>query len=191
MAPFPALSRASLEQFAERAILEPTKTIITEAILKRQTTTGPVATVTVTQAASGGGTTSDTNSKDDSSSHLDGGSIAGIVIGSIVGILLLIWIFRSCSNMGAPPVKGDNPSGGAWYDGVQASPYPTQPSGRRSHSRHSHHRHRSSSRRPSMQEYAVPVAVAQPQPTYVYQTDTRDVRRGRSRDHRSRSRSRY
>ncbi|OIW27774.1 hypothetical protein CONLIGDRAFT_646009 [Coniochaeta ligniaria NRRL 30616] len=173
---------------AERYVLEPTKTLITEAILRRQqTTSGPVATVTViqTQASSSG------DNNQNNAQTLSGGAIAGIVIGSIVGVLLLIWIFRSCSNMGAPPVKGENPSGRAWYDGVEAEPYP-----RRSHSRHSgHSRHRSHSRRPSsheVREYttAVPV-VAQPQPTYVYETDTRKARRGRSRDHRSRSASRY
>ncbi|KAH6842389.1 hypothetical protein B0I37DRAFT_435791 [Chaetomium sp. MPI-CAGE-AT-0009] len=34
---------------------------------------------------------------------LSGGAIAGIVLGSIAGFLLLLWIIRSCCNLGAPP----------------------------------------------------------------------------------------
>lgn len=34
---------------------------------------------------------------------LGGGEIAGIVIGSIAGTLLLLWLIRSCLNLGAPP----------------------------------------------------------------------------------------
>ncbi|KAB5585623.1 hypothetical protein GE09DRAFT_32331 [Coniochaeta sp. 2T2.1] len=188
MAPIAELLN-SAGDLAERYAVEPTKTLVTDAIFRRQTTTGPVATVTVTQTAStGGGGNSADGQQQNNTQTLSGGAIAGIVIGSIVGLLLLIWIFRSCSNMGAPPVKGENPSGAAWYDGVRDEPYP-----RRSHSRHS--RHRSHSRRPSsheVREYttAVPV-VSQPQPTYVYEQDVRRSRRGRSRDHRSRSASRY
>jgi hypothetical protein len=186
---------SSAEKFAERAV-EPTRTLITDAIFRRQTTTGPTATVTViqTQAAgggNGGGSSSSDASGADDAKTLDGGAIAGIVIGSIVGVLLLIWIFRSCSNFGAPPVKGENPSGRAWYDGVQAEPYPREP--RRSGSRHRSRSHSHHSRRPSaeVREYTTAVPVAAPAPTYVYQNDTRNVRRGRSRDHRSRSASRY
>ncbi|KAG6010738.1 hypothetical protein E4U21_004126 [Claviceps maximensis] len=38
---------------------------------------------------------------DTASSTLGGGAIAGIVIGSVVGLLLLLWIVRSCLNLGA------------------------------------------------------------------------------------------
>ena len=79
---------------------------------------------------------------------LTGGAIAGIVIGSIAGLLLLIWIFRSCSNLGAPPNAPPNPGGRAWYDGVGGSPAPALTHSRsrsreprRSHSRRSHHHH--------------------------------------------------
>lgn len=171
---------------AERYVIEPTRTLITDAIFRRQTTTGPVATVTVIQTQA---STTGNGQDQDRAQTMSGGSIAGIVIGSIAGILLLIWIFRSFSNMGAPPVKGENPSGAAWYDGVRSEPAPP----RGSHSRSRHRSHSRHSRRPSeVREYqtAVPV-MTQPQPTYVYQTDTRKVGRGRSRDHRSRSQSRY
>jgi len=34
---------------------------------------------------------------------LGGGEIAGIVIGTVAGTLLLLWLIRSCLNLGAPP----------------------------------------------------------------------------------------
>ncbi|KAK8000447.1 hypothetical protein PG990_013047 [Apiospora arundinis] len=37
---------------------------------------------------------------------LSGGAIAGIVIGSIVGFLLICWIIRSCCNLGRPGIWG-------------------------------------------------------------------------------------
>lgn len=164
------------------AIHHPTRTL--SAITKRQDAP-PAATVTVIQQ------TNNDNDDDDptDASTLSGGAIAGIVIGSIAGLLLLIWIFRSCSNLGAPPTD-DKPNGKAWYDGVRGEDPPRHIGGvrhSRSRSRHSHHRghstHRSHSRRSSMRE--VPVVVAQP--TYVYED-----RRGRSgRRSRSRSVSRY
>lgn len=63
------------------------------------------STVTVTPADISGNSSSGTN--------LSGGAIAGIVIGSIAGFLLLLWIFKSCSNIGAPPQEKREP---AWYD---------------------------------------------------------------------------
>lgn len=58
------------------------------------------ATVTVVQSGS--------SDNSDSGSQLSGGAIAGIVIGSIAGILLLFWIIRSCGNLGAPPQEREN-----------------------------------------------------------------------------------
>ncbi|KAJ4415480.1 hypothetical protein N0V85_002704 [Neurospora sp. IMI 360204] len=156
--------------------IHPTRTF--SPITRRQDAP-PAATVTVVQA--------DKDNDPDDAQTLSGGAIAGIVIGSIAGLLLLIWIFYSCSNLGAPPTD-DKPNGKAWYHGVRDEYPPRHVGGARhsrSRSRHSHSRHRghsthrSHSRRSSMRE--VPVVVAQP--TYMY-----DDRRGRS-DRRSRSRS--
>lgn len=69
------------------------------------------STVTVTAPA-------DTSDQSASSTNLSGGAIAGIVIGSIAGLLLLLWIFRSCSNLGGPPQ--DEKREPAWYDDVGA-----------------------------------------------------------------------
>jgi hypothetical protein len=52
----------------------------------------PPATVTVVSTPDG-----------TASSSLSPGAIAGIVIGSVLGFLLLLWIWRSCTNLGAPP----------------------------------------------------------------------------------------
>lgn len=49
-------------------------------------------TVTVTATPDCGGGT-----------NLSGGAIAGIVIGSVVGTLVLLWVVRSCFNLGASP----------------------------------------------------------------------------------------
>jgi len=53
------------------------------------------------------------------SSNPSGGAIAGIVIGSIAGLLLLLWIFRSCSNLSGPPQEEKREP--AWYDDVGGS----------------------------------------------------------------------
>ncbi|KAI0396465.1 hypothetical protein F5Y17DRAFT_419202 [Xylariaceae sp. FL0594] len=87
-------------------------------------------------------------------STLDGGSIAGIVIGSIVGILLLYWIIRSCSNWSSPGGWGGRepekpPRSSAYYD-------PPRQRSRSRHSHHSHHRHHS--RSPRRIEVVQPVA---------------------------------
>ncbi|KAA8629575.1 hypothetical protein SMACR_08689 [Sordaria macrospora] len=155
--------------------IHPTRTL--SPITRRQDAP-PAATVTVVQAAD------DDDDDPTDASTLSGGAIAGIVIGSIAGLLLLIWIIRSCSNLGAPPTD-DKPNGKAWYHGVRDEYPPRHVGGvRHSHSRgRGHSRHRSHSRRSSMRE--VPVVVAEPK--YVY-----DDRRGRSaRRSRSRSVSRY
>jgi hypothetical protein len=85
------------------------------------------STVTVTAAPAGDNTSS--------GSQLSGGAIAGIVVGSIIGFLLLLWIIRSCFNLGAPPGQQRD----AWYNDLPR---------RHSHSlRYSQHSSRSRSRR--------------------------------------------
>jgi hypothetical protein len=139
---------------------------------------------------------------------LTGGAIAGIVIGSIAGLLLLIWIIRSCTNLGAPPGSEERP-GRPWYGGVRDE-YPARHTSR-SRSRHSHHHHHSSrhhhrdgrrSRRASVVAVEQPVQVAEVSPVVVRES-RRSTSRGPSpqgyygygdggvRGSRSRSRGRY
>ncbi|KAI1332472.1 hypothetical protein F5Y16DRAFT_357872 [Xylariaceae sp. FL0255] len=68
---------------------------------------------------------------------LSGGAIAGIVIGSIVGFLLILWIIRSCLNLGSPGLWGATfaPEREKYVEPQRHH------SSRRSRSRHSHHSH--------------------------------------------------
>lgn len=116
MAPFPSISGLEWPKSLARAIATRTTGNDLPSVVRRQ----QVATVTVIRESGGGG-----------GSNLSGGAIAGIVIGSVVGVLLLIWIVRSCFNLGAPPQEREK-----WYR--DAPP----PHHHRSHSRH-HHRSRS------------------------------------------------
>ncbi|KAI0466182.1 hypothetical protein F4859DRAFT_498549 [Xylaria cf. heliscus] len=125
---------------------EATRTIpqaITKILASRQATT--------TVIADGGGS---------SSNNLSGGAIAGIVIGSIAGFLLLWWIVRSCGILGRPAIWG------AAYEPDNEKPPPhmstyhaSTPYARRSHSRHSHRsHHHHHSRSPRRVEVVQPVA---------------------------------
>ncbi|KAK3682808.1 hypothetical protein B0T22DRAFT_472004 [Podospora appendiculata] len=206
MAPFPRATRemlppplqGHLQDMIDRALaLAPTKTLPSRdrpALVQRQAATTtiattPAATVTV---ITGGDTTTTTTSPTDAQT-LSGGAIAGIVIGSIAGLLLLIWIIKSCSNLGAPPEAEPRRDGRAWYAGVEDEYPPAHTHSHRSRSRHSHgHRSRSRhSHRPRSSEVVEvrPVTVVRERspraPAYVYE---RDDPRGR-RHHRSRSRS--
>ncbi|KAJ4009718.1 hypothetical protein NW752_009307 [Fusarium irregulare] len=87
---------------------------------------------------------------------LSGGAIAGIVIGSIAGFLLLLWVIRSCLNLGAPPQEREK-----WYH------YKEEPK--------RHHHHRSRSRRSHRS------SISAPPPIVVRDSRSRSHhRRGRS-----------
>ncbi|KAH8166882.1 hypothetical protein CIB48_g1339 [Xylaria polymorpha] len=126
---------------------EVTRTIpqaITKILASRQATT-----TVVTDDGGGGG----------SSNSLSGGAIAGIVIGTVAGILLLLWIIRSCGIMGRPGTWGTA------YEPNNEKPPPhsstyhaSTPYARRSHSRHSHRsHHHHHSRSPRRVEVVEPV----------------------------------
>ncbi|KAI0160526.1 hypothetical protein GGR57DRAFT_455641 [Xylariaceae sp. FL1272] len=150
---------------------KPTRTLpdlVSRVITARQDST---VTTTSTVVTASHGTT------------LSGGAIAGIVIGSIAGFLLILWLIRSCTNLGNPGLWGSTFEPGH----EKPQPPPTYyPSGgaRRSRSRHSHHSH--SPRRLSVVSPQQPVVYKtrsrspQPPPAAYYgrrSTDGRDVRR--------------
>ncbi|KAI1192451.1 hypothetical protein F5X97DRAFT_329626 [Nemania serpens] len=118
--------------------LKPTRTLpesLTRILTIRQATTTVIADDTGTQG-----------------SVLSGGAIAGIVIGSIAGVLLLLWILRSCTNMGRPQTWGDtyeperekrhSSAGGVYH--VETTPHRHRS---HSHARSHHHHHSRSPRR--------------------------------------------
>lgn len=148
----------------------------TRVLHARQST----VTVTVTAAADA----ADTSDQSASSTNLSGGAIAGIVIGSIAGLLLLLWIFRSCSNLGGPPQEDKREP--AWYDDVAG-----RGRGRAGSSSPRHSRGRRGSHHHAREAYAprrsgsVGVRTVQP---VVYAAGA--GRHGRAHDkHRRRSRS--
>lgn len=135
---------------------------------------------------------SDTTTGSSSNSGLDGGAIAGIVIGSVVGILLIWWIIRACTQPRGRAALGPDASRQGWYDDTTMPP-PRSRSRSVSHERRSHHHHhhdgrrsssrhhsrrRSSTSRPVVLEekYAAP---RRPSATYVYAPA--EGRRSRSR----------
>ena len=119
-------------------------------------------------------------SDSDGHSGLSGGAIAGIVIGSVAGFLLLLWIWRSCTNLGAPPTE-------PWYD--DGPPRRHKRRGRSHYYRESYPVRTSSQRRYSTEipiATAERVSVTEPVPVVVRSQSTR--RYGRS-PRRSSSRS--
>lgn len=158
MAPFPSsdLARRVIETIQERApdALEATKSIPlgVSRVVARQ------ATVTVTAVPAG-------SDNSDSGNRLSGGAIAGIVIGSIAGFLLLWWIIRSCSNLGRPPQETREP---VWYND-DVDPRRSR-SRRRSHSHHSHNYPRQSREIRQVTPVVVDDRVRRPSKTYVYES---------------------
>ncbi|KAK3291620.1 uncharacterized protein B0H64DRAFT_248620 [Chaetomium fimeti] len=209
MAPVPA---TPLSAHTLLETLPPTRTLH-----PRQTQTNPDDGSTVTIIT--GTNTAAPGSPDDANDAdtLSGGAIAGIVLGSIAGFLLFLWIVRSCSNLGAPPGDEAVP-GRPWYGGVRDEyREPRYPSGGggaggrgrsrgRSRSgsrnggyygdgRHHHHHHHHGRRNSGYGEYEGVVPVQEVAPVVV-----REGRRSRSRGYygygeepvsRSRSRGKY
>ncbi|RGP77479.1 oligosaccharide translocation rft1 [Fusarium longipes] len=138
MAPLNSPKDLGLGQVLARALSSSTLSQ-PPTLVSRQT----VETVTVTSTDNG-----------NDAQTLSGGAIAGIVIGSIAGFLLLLWIIRSCLNLGAPPQDREK-----WYH------YKEEPR------RH----HRSRSRRSSHRS-----SISVPPPIVVRDSRSRSHRRGRS-----------
>ncbi|KAF4993648.1 hypothetical protein FGRMN_6366 [Fusarium graminum] len=127
-----------------RALASPTFSLPPTLVARQNT-----ETVTVVSTSDNG----------NSAQTLSGGAIAGIVIGSIFGVLLLIWIFRSCTNLGAPPQEREK-----WYHYKEEQPR------RRSH-------HRSRSRRSHRS------SISAPPPIVIRDSRSRSHHRGRSPGH--------
>ncbi|KAM5346427.1 hypothetical protein ACJ41O_009432 [Fusarium nematophilum] len=123
MAPLPSPQDLGLAKILARALLA-SPTVSPPTLVVRQD--APTATVTVVPDGDDG----------DGGTTLSGGAIAGIVIGSIVGFLLLLWVIRSCLNLGAPPQERE-----AWYHHTEKNP-------RRHHRSRSGRRHSSLSAPP-------------------------------------------
>ncbi|KAF5022037.1 hypothetical protein F66182_5920 [Fusarium sp. NRRL 66182] len=143
MAPLSSPQDLGLGQILARALSSPTLSQPPTLVARQNTET--VTVVTTSDGDDGdGGTT------------LSGGAIAGIVIGSILGFLLLLWIVRSCLNLGAPPQEREK-----WYHYKEDQP--------RRHSRH----HRSRSRRSRRS------SISAPPPIVVRDSTSRSGRSGR------------
>ncbi|KAL2022224.1 hypothetical protein VTK56DRAFT_5834 [Thermocarpiscus australiensis] len=195
MAPFPHIH--GLEDLIDTAVIHPTRTVptILHHLIQRQTQSSTAATVTVIT-----GSDNNDNAPADpgDASTLSGGAIAGIVIGSIAGFLLLVWIIRSCTNIGAPPGSEARP-GKPWYGGIRDEYPPRHASRGRSrsrsrsrsrhshHSAHHHHHHSGHGRRSRRVSVAEAVPVTQVAPAVVREERSP----GRAYYGRSRSRTRY
>ena len=89
---------------------------------------------------------------DEGGTNLTGGAIAGIVIGSVVGFLILLWIIRSCMNLRKPKDWGQTfgepdpvPDRHAYRHAYHHETHGSRP--RHGHHHHHHHHHSRSPRR--------------------------------------------
>ncbi|KAI1638727.1 hypothetical protein F4809DRAFT_231221 [Biscogniauxia mediterranea] len=128
---------------------QPTRTlpqVISKVLSARQV-------VTTTVVADSGGTSGGTT--------LSGGAIAGIVLGTIAGTLLLLWLIRSCLNLGSPGLWGSTfePE----HEKTPAASYDYPPS------RHHHHHHRRRSHSAHSPRRASFVSVTATRPVVVEQ----------------------
>ncbi|KAI1109777.1 hypothetical protein F5Y14DRAFT_455716 [Nemania sp. NC0429] len=147
--------------------LEPTRTLaqsLTRILASRQQTTTVIADDSGTQGT-----------------VLSGGAIAGIVIGSIAGFLLLLWVIRSCMNMGRPETWGNNTyeperekrrASSGTYHVETTTPY-RHHHDRHHHRSHSHHHHSRSPRRVAV----VPLEPRTPPAAYYGGRSSYDERR--------------
>ncbi|KAF6829182.1 hypothetical protein CPLU01_08072 [Colletotrichum plurivorum] len=118
-----------------------------------------------------------------SNANLSGGAIAGIVIGSVAGFLILLWILKSCGLWGKPNQWGDeDPPHHHHHDYRGRSP------GSRHHRRHQHRYHHETSRsrrRPSYEveevRYAQPVVYEKRRPSASPRPPAAVYRSSRSR----------
>ncbi|KAI8956690.1 hypothetical protein F5Y11DRAFT_361501 [Daldinia sp. FL1419] len=188
MAPFlpvPAPDGSSVGRVFARELehINPTRTL--PAVISKALSARQQGTTTVIAQSDG-----------ESTQTLSGGAIAGIVIGSIAGFLILLWIIRSCVNYRNPGAWGttfepDHEKPVSSHRHHSSTRYPRETHGHRSRSRHSHR----SSRRPSVVSVTRPVYVEQPRgrspraPPAAYYSDGRDYRR--SSDGRRHSRGYY
>ena len=158
-----------LVESARGTHIKPSRTLsdIASKVLPRQATTTVV---------------SDT---DDNAAVLSGGAIAGIVIGSIAGFLLLLWIIRSCVNLRQPPLWGNNFESEhekVHHHRRHSYPYRHETHGSRSRSRRSRYsRSPGRSRSADVARHTYydvrPRSKSPRVPPTVYTTDARDLQR--------------
>lgn len=141
MAPFPSISGLGWPKSLPRSLGTATIPDI-PSVVRRQ---NAPATVTIISESNSGG------------ANLSGGAVAGIVIGSVIGVLLILWIIRSCFNLGSPPQDRE-----MLYRDVPP---------RRRHSHHAHIRRASSISVPPpvfIQQSRSRSRSRRPSATYVY-----------------------
>ncbi|OLN94202.1 hypothetical protein CCHL11_02826 [Colletotrichum chlorophyti] len=164
-------------QLAPRSAAPDTTTAPTKTLPPALRNVLPRQVVTVTSTPGDTGQSASDN-------NLSGGAIAGIVIGSIAGFLLLLWIIRSCGMWSSPDnLANKEPA----YDDRR---YRGRSPGSRHRRHHSHryHHETSRSRRPSIEINEVRYAA---QPVYEKRRPSASPRPPAAVYRTSRSRSRY